>query len=907
MVRELITFAARTINMVPSHDGVSDTLSPDTIVTGRPKPDYATMKLEFGTYVQVYDGTSNDTKSRTLGAIALNPTGNSNGDYYFLSLATGHRIHRRSWTVIPISDAAISRVEAIAFQEGMPLVDTDTMLTEYDPDTVVDDDEYDRTYLPPTGPDRESDHDLTSDAYTTESDSDGEFDDEGHHGSYDDEPAITTSSQPPQNEERLAPTMPSAPATTPSLPPSVILPQPPQNGERLDTATTAPSAPVNPPPPAMDRPTPIHPLTSSAPPPKPPQPYTLRPSRRSDYTYRYGFAQLSSGGPVPHPTPSGFPCNVNPSVVQKAILGLVFTQMSAAKGVKKHGQAAWDALKQEFQQFRQMDVFEPLDAFKLTDTQKAEALHALSVIKEKCCGKLKGRMVADGSAQRGKYSKEETGSPTIASDALFLTIMIDAYENRDVATADISGAYLHALMKDFVSLRFTGWAVDLLCEVNPDYTHHVVYEGKTKALYVRCNKAIYGCVMSGLLWYELFTSVLIAHGFQLNPYDLCIANATIAGSQCTVGWYIDDTKISHVDPTVVNNILALLEARFGKMSITRSPDHAFLGIDIHYGNDHTAYLHMPSYITEALDECNLSITKDSPTPCASSLFTVDPNSPSLPPARATTFHRIVAKLLYVSTRTRPDIVLTMSFLCGRVSAPTEQDEKKLRRLLEYLRGTQELKLHLRADSLSTFTTWVDASFATHPDMRSHTGGVISFGRGGLICKSTKQKINTKSSTEAELVGASDYLPHTLFTKLFLEAQGHPIPHALFHQDNESAIKMERNGKLSSGNHSRHIDIRYFFITDHSKRSHIDIQHCPTGAMLADFLTKPLQGSLFRKFRAVLLGHAHVSTLHSPVPATPPEERVGKPDLFGGVEKPEGDNPSFATPIPPHSLATDPEV
>jgi hypothetical protein len=119
LVKELVSFAVRNHNMLPHPDGVSTTMSPATIVTGAPKTDFTTMRLEFGTYVQVYDGTSNDTKSRTLGAIATNPTGNANGDYYFLSLATGHRIQRRSWTVLPISDIVISRVEAIAFAEEM--------------------------------------------------------------------------------------------------------------------------------------------------------------------------------------------------------------------------------------------------------------------------------------------------------------------------------------------------------------------------------------------------------------------------------------------------------------------------------------------------------------------------------------------------------------------------------------------------------------------------------------------------------------------------------------------------------------------------------------------------------------------------------------------------------------------
>jgi hypothetical protein len=160
--------------------------------------------------------------------------------------------------------------------------------------------------------------------------------------------------------------------------------------------------------------------------------------------------------------------------------GLIFTQMSAQKGIKKHGQAAYDALRKEFEQFKVMQVLEPLDAFTLTDEQKSESLRALSVIKEKRDGRLKGRTVADGSAQRGKFSKSETGSPTAASDAVLLTAIVDAHEGRDVAIADVTGAYLHAYMKDFISMCFTGWAVDLLCEVNPAYTPHVVYEGRPR-------------------------------------------------------------------------------------------------------------------------------------------------------------------------------------------------------------------------------------------------------------------------------------------------------------------------------------------------------------------------------------------------------------------------------------------
>jgi hypothetical protein len=79
-----------------------------------------------------------------------------------------------------------------------------------------------------------------------------------------------------------------------------------------------------------------------------------------------------------------------------------------------------------------------------------------------------------------------------------------------------------------------------------------------------------------------------------------------------------------------------------------------------------------------------------------------------------------------------------------------------------------MTLTIGADDLNSVRTWVDALYAVHPDMKSHTGGVMSMGTGGLICKSSKQKLITKSSAEAELVGASDYLPSTIWSKIFLE-------------------------------------------------------------------------------------------------------------------------------------------
>ena len=272
-----------------------------------------------------------------------------------------------------------------------------------------------------------------------------------------------------------------------------------------------------------------------------------------------------------------------------------------------------------------------------------------------------------------------------------------------------------------------------------------------------------------------------------------------------------------------------------------------------------------------------TVTKGATTPAKKDLFEVDEDSPKLEEKKAEVYHHIVAKMLHVAIRGRPDTLLAVAFLCTRVSCSTMEDWGKLRRLVQYLHRTQDDFMILGADSVAALTSWVDASYGVHPDMKSHTGGAMSLGRGVFACKSSKQKLNTKSSTEAELVGASDYLPNTVWAKNFLKAQGYKLETNTFNQDNQSAIKLEVNGRASAGQKSRHIDIRYFWVKDRVKSENIDIVHCPTEAMLADFFTKPLQGQLFEKFKKVLMGHAHIDTLKQNTTTALVEERVGSDD------------------------------
>ena len=538
----------------------------------------------------------------------------------------------------------------------------------------------------------------------------------------------------------------------------------------------------------------------------------------------------------------------------KRIVAVCFNQMSAKKGIKKHGQIAINAILKEYKQLHDLGVFKPRYKRDLNDQQLKDCLRLITVIKEKRCGTIKGQAVADGRPQRSYIPREEAASPTVSLESLILSLMIDAHEGRDVATADVAGAFLKGDMPDFVLIKLMNEEVDIMCEADNEYKKFITYEGKNKVMYMQLSKALYGCMKSAIIWYNTFSTTLKDLGFRINPYDPCIANKTINGHQCTIAWYVDDNKISHRDPKVVDSIIAAIEKQHGKMTVCRGLKHVFVGMNIDFLSSGRLKILMKEYLVEAIEDFGEDVSRPATSPACKGLFDVDENSKPLLKLKAEKFHSIVAKLLFVCIRARLDTSLAVAFLTTRVSKSTEEDWLKLKRLLRYINCTLDLPRIIAADSLTMFKTWVDAAYAVHNDMKSHTGGAMSFGLGVLNAKSRKQRLNVKSSTEAEVVGASDYLPWVIWVAKFMKYQGYNIDSNIFYQDNQSAMKMEKNGRKSCGEKSRHIDIRYFFIKDVISRENITIEYCPTEKMVADFYTKPLQGSLFKKMRDFIMGY-----------------------------------------------------
>jgi hypothetical protein len=173
-----------------------------------------------------------------------------------------------------------------------------------------------------------------------------------------------------------------------------------------------------------------------------------------------------------------------------------------------------------------------------------------------------------------------------------ITGVIEAKEERDVMTCDIPKAFIQAYLpkkepgEDRVVMKITGVLVNMLININPEsYGPVVVLENRKKVLYVEVLKAIYSMLEAALLWYKTFRKDLEDNGFIFNPYNPCLANKKVQGSQQTIVFHLDDLTSSHKSKLVNDKFEKRLNSMYGKhgrVSAMRGRVHDYLGMELDY-------------------------------------------------------------------------------------------------------------------------------------------------------------------------------------------------------------------------------------------------------------------------------------------------------------------------------------
>ena len=335
------------------------------------------------------------------------------------------------------------------------------------------------------------------------------------------------------------------------------------------------------------------------------------------------------------------------------------------------------------------------------------------------------------------------------------------------------------------------------------------------------------------MWYKKISSDLLSLGCKPNMFDF--KRLEKDHTQTTLLLHVDDMKIISSSEIIINQVINEIEAIYPNLTKQRGRIINYLGMTFDDSILGKVKIIMANYIRDVL-EGYADITGTADSPAHSNLFTVRTTliSPLLGDRDRERFHSIAAQLLYLSKRMRPDLLVAVLFLIKRVLGPQQDDWNKL----QYLRKTCHMGMVLEGGETVSILAYVDASYGVHPDMKSHTGCVIGIGRGPVYSKSTGQKLNTKSSTEAELVALSYSTSQIIWTRNFLEEQGFTMRPATVYQDNISTIALVKNDK-SNSDRTRHIAIRFYFISDRVTSKEINVEYMPTGEMLADILTKPL--------------------------------------------------------------------
>ncbi len=267
-------------------------------------------------------------------------------------------------------------------------------------------------------------------------------------------------------------------------------------------------------------------------------------------------------------------------------LGIALAHYSIGVGIKKFRERGKARVTKELPQMHDMNVFQPVARELLSKEERAKALTSLMFLKEKRDKSVKARMCAKRRKQRGDWTKQDTTSPTILMEVVFITAVIEVHEERNVACFDIPGAFLHADLDKDITMNLKGRLAELMVKVAPNF--HTLCQDAESNLWAsqECPSV-----------YNKLVADLEGDRFVMNPYDPCVANKMVNRKQMTVCWHVDDLKALQVNPGEITIFGEWLNATYGVTIAThRGKVHNYLGMIFDYSKKGKAMVNMIKYI-----------------------------------------------------------------------------------------------------------------------------------------------------------------------------------------------------------------------------------------------------------------------------------------------------------------------
>lgn len=421
--------------------------------------------------------------------------------------------------------------------------------------------------------------------------------------------------------------------------------------------------------------------------------------------------------------------------------------------------------------------------------------------------RYKARLIAKGFAQG---IVDETYSPVVSFTTIRTAIAFAVQRKMVVHQMDVKTAFLHG-------------EIDDLIYVTPPPGLNICRKGES----MRLKKGLYGLKQASRLWNSKWSDIMIKFGFNSLTSDEC----AFTNGKLWLFLYVEDLiiigkEIQEIEKQKEKLVKELNMKDMGTLSF-------FLGIRFKFENG-TVQMDQSGYIQTFLQRFNMENCNRAPTPMTEG-FCITGKGEKFD---SKLYREAVGSLLYIATKTRSDISYAVGLLARACEAPTEREWVVVKRVLRYLRGTQNqrLTLYYTAGGLHGYS---DADWAGDVHTRRSTSGYLFFlGKSLISWKSCRQKSVALSSSEAELSALSEACKEAVWLKSLLQEleTGLAVQSKLtIYVDNQTAISWGENGVRRA----KHISIRQNYVKKQVDRGTISLVYTPSENILADFLTKPL--------------------------------------------------------------------
>lgn len=433
--------------------------------------------------------------------------------------------------------------------------------------------------------------------------------------------------------------------------------------------------------------------------------------------------------------------------------------------------------------------------------------------------KFKARLVIKGCSQRPGVDYTEVFSPVIRYASLRYLFALAVKFDLDICQMDAVSAFLQGDIEEEIYM------------MQPP-----MYENGKQVC--RLKKSLYGLKQASRQWNKKLSSTLKRIGLSQNKLDPCLYYKIVdSNNMIFLATYVDDIIIFTNNMESKNQIKEELRKQF---KIKDLGDINYC-IGIHVERDRekgVIYLDQKKYIREVLNKYGMSDCKSVKIPMDvnTKLKSISEETDTL---KGIPYQEIIGCLLYISQITRPDISFVINLLSKYNQKPEMSHWLALKRVMRYLKGTEEYRLSYKQNSEENMTHgYCDADWASsEDDRRSCTGYIFLFQGGAISWNSKRQPTVALSTTEAEYMSLSSCVQEAMWLKQLQETFWPLLKNEamIVYSDNQSSIKLSE----SDGYHSRtkHIDVRHHYVRDKVVEGAIDVQYIQTDLMTADALTK----------------------------------------------------------------------